>query len=321
MASSPLLHPTPLLPWAEPRAQRLFFRSLLVISLGAFMALFLWVNLFVVLPEVEREELERVPPRVARMVLKKKPVPPPPPPPAQVRVEQPQPSTSTPAPAPAVAPKPRPATEKASAEQVKAAREVAAKSGLMKATSQLAALRNLTDLNKIGATKLNSSVAGQSRSSKQDKLASNAMGGSGGIEVSTVASSGSSSLAGRSTTQVETPADLVGIGAGSGRGQGGSGPSQRTSEEIQLTFDRHKTSFYALYRSALRKQLGLKGRVVFRLSILPSGQVERCELVSSELNNPTLERKLVARILLMDFGEKPVERWTGNYHVDFSPAG
>ncbi|WP_426416653.1 AgmX/PglI C-terminal domain-containing protein [Aestuariirhabdus sp. LZHN29] len=319
MSRNALPMQVPLLSWAEPLSQRLFFRSLLLLSLGAFITLFVWVNLFVVLPDIEREELEKVPQRVARMILKKKP-PPPPPPPVQVKVEKPQANTSAPAPAAVVKPKPRPATEKATVEEVKQARKVASQSGLMKATSQLAALRNLTDLNKIGATKLKSSVAGQSRSSKQDKLASNAMSGSGGIEVSTLKATGSAQLAGRSTTQVDTPVDLVGIGAGGGSGSG-SGPSQRTTEEIQLTFDRHKTSFYALYRSALRKQLGLKGRVVFNLTILPSGQVERCELVSSELGNAALERKLVARILLMDFGEKPVESWTGNYHVDFSPAG
>ncbi|MFQ5487239.1 MAG: AgmX/PglI C-terminal domain-containing protein, partial [Gammaproteobacteria bacterium] len=71
---------------------------------------------------------------------------------------------------------------------------------------------------------------------------------------------------------------------------------------------------------ALRKNPALAGKVVLQLTIAPSGEVTACEIVSSELQDPLLERKLVARVLLFDFGEKDVPEVTISYPLEFFPS-
>jgi protein TonB len=56
------------------------------------------------------------------------------------------------------------------------------------------------------------------------------------------------------------------------------------------------------------------------LTISPSGQVLDCKIVSSELRNPELERKLAARIKQFDFGAKAVDTMVVTYPIDFLPS-
>ena len=58
--------------------------------------------------------------------------------------------------------------------------------------------------------------------------------------------------------------------------------------------------------------------MVLRLTILLSGKVVKVVLVSSELNDPELERK--ARIRMFDFGACDVSEVTITYPIDFLPA-
>ena len=60
--------------------------------------------------------------------------------------------------------------------------------------------------------------------------------------------------------------------------------------------------------------------VSLRMTIAPSGQVTACKLISSELHNPAFEQKVVARILLMDFGAKDVGAFTVDYPINFFPT-
>ena len=57
-----------------------------------------------------------------------------------------------------------------------------------------------------------------------------------------------------------------------------------------------------------------------RLTISPDGRVTSCEVVSSELNDPDLEQKLVQRVLLFQFDAKDVESITTTKPIDFFPA-
>ncbi|NOX52360.1 MAG: energy transducer TonB, partial [Gammaproteobacteria bacterium] len=84
------------LPWDNKRQDRQSFKKWLT----ACLAILLFVGLpmpWLVLPEVEREELEELPPQLARILLEKPEpkIPPPPPPPKKVDkkppVEQPKP--------------------------------------------------------------------------------------------------------------------------------------------------------------------------------------------------------------------------------------
>ena len=59
---------------------------------------------------------------------------------------------------------------------------------------------------------------------------------------------------------------------------------------------------------------------MLRLTIAPDGTVTMCEVVSSELGAPDLERKLVQRVLLFRFEGKDVEIMTTTKPIDFFPA-
>ena len=93
-----------------------------------------------------------------------------------------------------------------------------------------------------------------------------------------------------------------------------------TRSTIELVFDRNKGAIFALYNRALRNDPTLEGKLVLRLTIAPSGQVTLCEVVSSELGDPDLEAKLVARIKLFRFDAKDVEAITTTKPIDFFPA-
>lgn len=71
-----------------------------------------------------------------------------------------------------------------------------------------------------------------------------------------------------------------------------------------MVFDRNRGSIYSIYNHVLRKNPGLKGKIVLRLTISPSGKVTFCELVSSELADPVLGEKITSRIELFDSGAK-----------------
>jgi hypothetical protein len=87
-----------------------------------------------------------------------------------------------------------------------------------------------------------------------------------------------------------------------------------------MIFDRNKGSIYSVYNRALRKDPSLKGKIVLRLTIAPSGKVTRCDLVSSELADPALGKKIASRVKLFDFGDKDVTEITITYPIDFLPA-
>jgi len=64
----------------------------------------------------------------------------------------------------------------------------------------------------------------------------------------------------------------------------------------------------------------LEGKLVLRLTIAPSGEVTFCEIISSELEDSELERKLVQRVKLFRFEAKDVEAITTTKPIDFFPA-
>ena len=84
-------------------------------------------------------------------------------------------------------------------------------------------------------------------------------------------------------------------------------------------FDKNKGGIYSIYNRALRKDPALEGKIVFEITIDPSGNVISVKVVSSELSSPSLEKKLIARIMLFNFGAKNVEKMIVTFPVDFLP--
>src|SRR5690606_32557172 len=127
-------------------------------------------------------------------------------------------------------------------------------------------------------------------------------------------------LAARETTQVVAPAeDIIAAEPGGKGSQSRSADSlpRRSEESIRAILDQNKGAIYAIYNRELRKDPGLEGKVTVNVVISAGGSVLSCKVVSSEMANQGLERKLVARIKLIDFGAQDVAETTFNYTFDF----
>lgn len=309
---------SPALPWAVEEGEVSRLRKILKVAAGVFVVLALLIAL-VTPPPVERQEAEQLPPRLAQLIVEQKAPPPKPEPkplPEPKKEEVKKEVEKTPETEPEVVKEvPR---ERPTEERVKQAREKASKSGLLAMKDQLQALRSF-NAEALTQNQTKVGVEGTERREERDLITSRATSTSGGVAAPTIAHAGGGSLAGRQTAQVSAPA---GGDATLAKAKAQEKSGRRTGEEIKLAFDANKSAIYGIYQRALRQNPLLEGRVVFRLTIAPTGEVTACSIVSSALNDPELEAKLVARIQLINFGARAkIEPWTGNYHIDFVPAG
>jgi TonB family protein len=206
------------------------------------------------------------------------------------------------------------------AEPVPDPRRKAAATGLLALSDQLAELRDLDVDTKADAKSLN---AGAGEKTRVDRalLTARAGEGSGGIAVGKASSGfggGSTGLKGVATARVSSSADAA--PAAETQRSGKSSKAARTREEVELVFDRNKSAIYAIYSRALRDNPALQGKVVLEVTIAPSGEVTDCRIVSSELNDAELERKLVARVRMFRFEARDVAPMTTTKPIEFFPA-
>jgi TonB family protein len=293
------------LPWSPTEEVESRFKKVLRIAFGVFAVLALVIT-FLPAPEKVKVTQPDISDRIVKLLIEKKPPPPPPPP----KVEQPQ---ELPKPIPKVeAPKPPPPKPDA--------REKA--QNLLKFTDDLADLRDNSVLDKAAQTKNLTGKVGETTASERSLITSKVGKSSGGINTAGLSrgyGGGAGSLTGHNTTQV-TSAVLASQGDDGVKRGSGATKAARSREEIELIFDRNKGAIYALYSRALRDKPDLKGKLVLELTISPAGEITRCTVVSSELNDPDLERKLVARIKLFKFEARDVESITTTKPIDFFPA-
>lgn len=216
-------------------------------------------------------------------------------------------------------PKPEVKPEAKPKPQITQEQKVAqAQKKVAKMLQSLNELQSLTDVS-VKADPLTTTVLRSPSSTAAATLSSAATsGGIGETEVVQRKESGTG-LGERRTTAVQSP-----LGDGPRRDEAGLAGDKRiagrTLEEIQLVFDRSKGAFYTMYTREQRTRPDMVGKMVVRLTISPSGAVTRATLVSSELANPEFERKVIARVLLLDFGAKDVGEFTIDYPIIFFPA-
>jgi TonB family protein len=291
------------LPWSPAEDMERRFKWILR---SLFIAAFLIAVLIFLLPRQERVvNLESPPERVAQLVLEPPPPPPPPPPPKPEKPLEKAP----------VSPKPTPAVKAPVDPRVKAS-----KSGLLANLDDLAALRD-QDIDKFAKDQPKTTDPGDVSVVQRSLITSKVGGTSGGISAPTSSglAAGSGSLNGIHTAQVKDPTLAAG-GHGATRA-GGSGKPSRGAEEIALVFTKNKGAIDALYARALRDNPGLQGKVVFELTIAPSGEITGARIVSSDLHDPEFESKLLTRIKLFRFEAKDVATLTATKPIDFFPAG
>jgi protein TonB len=304
------------LSWAFATEVDAHFRRILRINLAAFLLLAIVIPLLPLSTINKRAEPED-PPRVAKLLFEKKLEPPRPAP--EVRKPQQLPEKTVkaqPIKQPPKVSKPVPKPVK----KVPTAKQQAEQAGLLALKDTLSDLRQNTVATNLKVSRNLSHSGGQARKSERAVLTAGTASGSGGIKTASLSrNTGGGQLSSRSTTRVHSP---LGNAAGSGAGDkhGNSPVAGRSIEEIQMVFDRNKGSIYNVYNRALRKNRGLQGKIVLRLTIAPSGKVTLCELVSSELQDPVLGQKITQRVKLFDFGAKDVSEVTITYPIDFLPA-
>ncbi len=300
--------------WAAPPEEERRFRVILWAVLLLMLAAGLAVP-FIPVPEIDHSVAPELPPRLARLIVERKPPPPPPPP----EVKEPEPAP----PAPEAEKKevekkepPKPEPPKTPPKPDKAAaRKKAARSGLLALRSELAALRSNTVIKKLEKKAIKPLKKASARpviTAPPSVLEKEVTRTSGGIDTASLSrETGDTELAEHEVIQVVSPGDDL---------PPSQQPATRSNEEIKLVFDQNKGRLNTLYNRALRKNPALAGKVVLQLTIAPSGEVTACEIVSSELQDPLLEHKLVTRVLLFDFGEKDVPEVTISYPLEFFPG-
>ncbi len=296
----------------ERRFRRCILASLLIAFLLGYLVP-LWT-----LPQKDEDKVVEIPERLAKLVIEKKTKPKPPPEPEKV---QPKKDEKKPEPKQKVAkeePKP-------SKSEKKEARKKAERAGV------LAFKDNFQDLieddldNRLGERSQLSTAGKKENRSQRSLITAAAKAGSGGIntaELSRNVGGAGSSLAGVAFSRVESSIGTEGDFAGEDRPlSDGAGPS-RTDEEIQIVFDRYKATLYRIYNRELRENPALQGKMVLKITIEPDGSVSMAKVESSDMDSPTLNAKIVARVKRFNFGPKAgVPTITILYPIDFLPAG
>jgi TonB family protein len=287
------------LPWEPSEERDRAFKRLLRILLIIATLLAL---LIAVLPKRETEKLkkEELKERVAQLIVEKPKPPPPPPPPPEEKTPEPE--------------KPKP-TEKPTEKPKPNVRN----QGMLALADELAELRDQN----LDLQDPQMKAPVENARSERNLITSQAGRASGGINTANLArgfGGGAGEIGTHTATTVSHGAGLDPNAGGRVQRTGTSGKSSRAREEVEIVFDRNKGALYALYGRALRDQPELQGKLVLEFTIAPSGEITMCRVVSSELNDPELEKKIVARVRLIRFKPADVEPLTVSKPIDFFPA-
>lgn len=297
------------------RDSRFAWFALFVAAL--FLAVGITISLIPV-PQEERKTIYEVPERVAKFILEKpKPKPKPIP-----KIEEPKPK-----------PKPR-LTRKEKEKEVKLtkkqqqARAKAEDSGLLALSQELADLVDTSSIDSMVGQKINSSGNSRQATTMNTDILTQP-----GVTTNVSPDAGQQ-LAGVGKTQLSTQqqaiartlinsraaVDSKGSKTSSTAQNSRAGANYRSEEDIAYVMDRNKSKLHNLYRQARRTTPGLKGKIVLEITILPSGKVSNVRVKSSDLNNPKLESRLIARVRQFDFGSSNTKTVTVTFPVEFLPS-
>lgn len=304
----------PFLPWVESANDRRFKRILLI-SIIVFSILGLIIP-FLPTPELVKKDLKTISPRLAQLVLEKRKLPPPP---VVKPVKQKQKIKPKVKRKESKTLKPREKNKALKVSQ-KVSRKVAASSGLMALSDELDDLRDSFDLTEFEDQPLtNLAKTSTPDFATPSVISSSATKGSGGIKTAKLTkSTGGGALASRRTTKVKS--NIAAAVKKKVVKPSASGQLIRPEYEIEQVFQKNKGAIYSIYNRALRKDPGLQGKVVIELTIAANGRVTKARILSSELNNKKLERKLIARVKLFKFKPGNSIQVTVKYPIDFLPS-
>ena len=325
------------LPWSfSDDDQR--FKKILTVSFIIFFAASIPMTI-IKIPELTRKEKTELPPQLARVMLEQQELPAPkpiePPKVEEKKPEEKKPEDKKPVERP-VEKAPVRATEKpidrprntdAKSEAVATAR-AQAQAEISTFKDDLMEMREAlqTDTVETAAATV-SNGAGQATQVDRSMINSGKVTGSGGVNVNAVGGSrdvGGVALSGRETTKVksglaEASKKAAGATAAGGGNSDGAGGAARSEEGLRKIMEQHKASFFAIYNRALKEDATLQGKVEISMVIDSSGRVVDASIISSELNNPALEAKILAKVKSISFPAENVERFTLKYLFAFLP--
>jgi len=297
---------------------------ILMLLLGYFLA-------SVEVPVEARKAKKEIPDRIAELFLEKE---------QQKPKEVPK---VEPKPLPKPEPKPEPKEEeevrikkeerkdeKPLTEEEKDAREIAKDEGILALVDDLGDILDTGEsIGEMVSGDLLQSDGSATTASTLDKdlLTDGAGDGSGGIDSDRYASIGvaTTKLSKKELSLVRQSLlskDVENKVAGSennGDKKGASG-NQRTEEEVTLVFDKNKGRLYSAYNRERKHNPNLKGKIVLEITIAPNGKVTKVSIISSELDNPKLERGLVSRVKLFKFSPGKTEELTVRFPIEFLPS-
>jgi outer membrane biosynthesis protein TonB len=319
------------LPWASSEAENKLFNKITLVALVLtvmFAVLVSWQEL----PEKPRAELEKLPPQLTKIIAPRKVIPPKPipkpEPKPEAKIDKPK-KEDKPKP-----PEPKPVEVKKSvekkappkvkiptkAELAQKAKAKAQQSGLLAFQDDLASMRNDMNINNLADTDAIKG-AGATGETQRKFIGKKVSGASGGVDTSRLSSDIGSrgELAGRKTTEYVAPNEGLASLAAKQLVTEDTVLGSRSTESIRKVLDANKGAIYSIYRRALRKDPSLEGKVTVNLQIAPSGTVSEIKLVFSELDDPALEKKLLSRIRLVNFGEQQVTQTILDYSFNFLP--
>jgi protein TonB len=310
------------LPWESSSEEDSRYRRILRNMLSAFIAFSLVVP-WLPVEELTREQQVAVPPHLARVILEKKELPKavpvlakPRPKPKPKLKKKPKPVEKKAAPKPKPKAKAKPKPKPKPQDRVAQARKVAAVSGVLAFQDSLADMRDSLDVDSLNNTRVS---RGQADAVKVQRsiITSSAKSSSGGIRTAQLSrDTGGPALSGRETTSVESTI------ASNYEAQSASASAQmggRSDESIRRVMDKNKGGIFSVYNRALRKDATLQGKLVFEMVIDAAGAISELKLLSSELADAALTRKILARIRMIQFGGQDVITTRVNYSFDFLP--
>lgn len=313
------------LDWQLPGQSDSRFRVLGIACLVLILLLAVSISRFPV-PDKPFRERAVVPDRVARFVASR------PPPPLPV---EPEPKVVPPPPPPPIERSPTLQRERPQEIEVRplteaqrSARERAQNSGLLALHNELASLMDTGDLAGMVAGPADGSQVGFASQSSHDLNAitgRTAQAGEGIKGTHYGSRVGGTGLDRREIIGVRTglfdregdaSQDLAYRSEGNRQGMA----QARSREDVTIIFDQNKGALYALYARERRRSPDLEGRIVLRITIAPTGEVTDVQIVSSELNSPTLESGIIGRIKMFRFEAMDVDEITVTYPIEFLPS-
>jgi len=305
-----------ILPWQANASEDQRFKKWLMHGVGIFAVIALLMP-WLPTPEANNAVLEKQRSDYTRLIITEPPKP--------VSVK-PKPAVKKPA--PIVQKKIKPSTKKFSVAKqkpkpkpvdlAKQARDKAAKAGVLAFADDLASMRDQVDVSKVQKSGLTRAAASAEQTQRQ-LLTSKQKASVSGISSAVLSTNtGGVALAAHESQKIAVADDSVisGSEAYAATEQNYTG---RSTESVRKVMDANKGAIFGIYNRALRSNPGLAGVLIFSIVIEPSGVISDIKLVSSELDDKQLIKKLLNRISMINFGAQQVSQTRVEYSFDFIP--